>query len=106
MKMGERRKVNKKIIWLAFVSVLLLSTVIGTIWSPGSVTQVTPTTWTVGPRGTGKNFTRIQDAIDYPRVIDGDTILVYPGTYYDFVTIYKKLNVIGVNGSDSTIIDA
>jgi pectin methylesterase-like acyl-CoA thioesterase len=107
MKMGERREVNRKIVWLAFVSVLLLSTVIGTIWSPGPVTQVMPTTWTVGPGGPPKyNFARIQDAIDYRRVIDGDTILVYAGTYYEFVTINKKLNVVGVNGSDLTIIDA
>jgi parallel beta-helix repeat protein len=107
MKMGERREVNRKIVWLAFVSVLLFSTVFGTIWSGGPVNQLGPTTWTVGPGGRPKyDFARIQDAIDYPRVIDGDTILVYAGTYYEFVTINKKLNVVGVNGSDLTIIDA
>lgn len=105
--MGERREVNRKIVWLVFVSVLLLSTVFGTIWSAGPVTQVGPTTWTVGPGGPPRyNFARIQDAIDYPRVIDGDTIRVYAGTYYEFVTINKKLNVVGVNGSNLTIIDA
>jgi hypothetical protein len=37
----------------------------------------------------GTNYTRIQDAID--NASDGDTILVYSGTYYESVNVDKKL---------------
>jgi parallel beta-helix repeat protein len=96
---------NRKIVWLAFVSVLLVSTVFGMIWSSGFVTTASPRTWTVGPEGPPKyDFANVQPAIDSAK--DGDTILVAAGTYHEFIIIDKSLNLVGVDGSDATIIDA
>ena len=55
----------------------------------------------VGGSGPG-NYSNIQDAID--DAFDGDTIKVYDGTYYETVTVNKRISLIG-NGSMSTIID-
>jgi len=42
---------------------------------------------TVKKDGTG-NFETIQEAIDYS--VDGDTVLVYPGTYFENIQLYPK----------------
>jgi hypothetical protein len=56
----------------------------------------------VGGDGPG-NYTHIQDAID--DATDGDTIIVYPGIYYeDQVTINKALSIQGAEWA-TTIID-
>ena len=47
-------------------------------------------TFYVGGSGPG-NYTRIQDAINDSR--DGDTVLVYNGTYYENIIVYKTLNL-------------
>jgi parallel beta-helix repeat protein len=54
--------------------------------------------------GTGsKNYTTIQDAID--NAINGDTVYVYTGTYYEHnIIVDKKINLIGED-KNSTIID-
>jgi len=48
------------------------------------------------------NYTRIQDAID--DASNGDTIFVYSGTYYEHITIMKRVTLIGEN-KETTIID-
>jgi len=61
------------------------------------------TTWTVDDDGPA-DFSSIQEAINSPIVKDGDTIFVYNGTYYEHLTISKRLKLIGQNRS-TTIID-
>ena len=51
-------------------------------------------TWTVDDDG-GADFTKIQDAVD--AASDGDTIIVYNGTYYENVNINKQLTLEGVD---------
>jgi len=53
---------------------------------------------------TGLNYTSIQEAIDASETLDGHTILVDPGTYYERIRVYKSLQVFG-DDSASTIID-
>jgi parallel beta-helix repeat protein len=56
----------------------------------------------VGGSGPG-NYTRIQDAIE--NASDGDTVLVFPGTYYENIIINKTgINLVGIDKA-TTIID-
>lgn len=50
------------------------------------------------------DYETIQKAIDASS--DGDTIIVEAGTYNEAIIMNKSINLIGVNGSDVTIIDA
>jgi pectin methylesterase-like acyl-CoA thioesterase len=43
----------------------------------------------------GENFTRIQGAIENASA--GDTVLVYNGTYFENVVIYKRFTCIDLN---------
>jgi parallel beta-helix repeat protein len=53
------------------------------------------------------DFTTIQGAIDDPSVIDGDTIIVRDGTYYEVIDfVGKAITVQSENGPSNTIIDA
>ena len=52
----------------------------------------------------GKNFSTIQEAINDNETIDGHTILVDAGTYYEDVRVDKSVRLIGEK-RDSTIID-
>lgn len=54
----------------------------------------------VGGSGEG-NFSTIQDAIDYAS--SGDSIFVYPGTYYERLIIEKSLNLIGTHHTNTII---
>ena len=71
---------------------------------------INATTWHIKQDGTG-NFTTIQEGIDAS--VDSDTVLVYPGTYYENIIYNGKnitvasLELITGNESyiDSTIID-
>lgn len=49
----------------------------------------------------GANFTKIQDAIDH--VIDGGTIFVRSGTYYEMLIIDKSINLIGESKGNTII---
>jgi len=53
---------------------------------------------------TGLNYTTIQAAIDAPETLNGHTIFVDNGTYYEHVIITKSLMIIGENG-EAAIID-
>jgi nitrous oxidase accessory protein NosD len=55
----------------------------------------------VGGGGPG-NYTRIQDAID--NTIDGDTVFVYSGLYYENARVYHSITLLGQD-KNSTIID-
>ena len=53
---------------------------------------------------TGLNYTTIQVAIDAPETLNGHTILVDAGTYYENLVVTKSISLIGENSSN-TIID-
>jgi nitrous oxidase accessory protein len=55
-----------------------------------------------GPDNPPEDFISIQDAID--NALDGDTIYVYEGIYYENIIINKSINVIGEK-RETTIID-
>ena len=55
----------------------------------------------VGGSGPG-NYTRIQDALNDS--IDGDTVYVYNGVYFEYVVVDKSINLIGEEKT-TTIID-
>lgn len=52
---------------------------------------------------TGLNYTRIQDAIDAPQTLNGHTILVYSGTYYENVVVDKSISLVGQNRTTTII---
>ena len=60
--------------------------------------------WPVHNFDTGLSYRNIQEAIDAPETLDGHTILVEAGTYYEHVTVSKSVALVGENPS-TTIID-
>jgi len=65
------------------------------------------TTWTVDDDGVEcptADFTSIKDAILV--AINGDIILVYPGTYYEEIVIDKSVTIKSTDGANVTIVDA
>ena len=53
---------------------------------------------------TGLNYTEIQEAIDAPETLDGHTLMIEPGTYYEHIVVDKAVSLIG-EGADRTVID-
>jgi pectin methylesterase-like acyl-CoA thioesterase len=53
---------------------------------------------------TGLNYTTIQEAIDASETMDGHTIKVDSGTYYEHISIEKSITLVGED-SDATVID-
>ncbi|WP_440952326.1 NosD domain-containing protein [Methanococcoides sp. FTZ1] len=66
------------------------------------------TTYTVNnSTGPIADFTSIQAAIDDVNTLNGDTILVYPGTYTENVNVYaKQLNITSTDGADNTTVQS
>jgi len=52
---------------------------------------------------TGLNYTKIQDAINAPQTLNGHTIVVYSGTYYENVVVNKSVMLFGQNRITTTI---
>jgi parallel beta-helix repeat protein len=63
-------------------------------WSPLPVHNI----------NTGLGYATIQGAIDAPETLDGHTVFVGLGTYYENVFLYKSLTLIGED-SETTIVD-
>ncbi len=82
-------------LWIGIIPALL-------IWRTGAFAQ---TTWTVHPF-LGADFMTIQGCIDDPRVMGGDTCLVYPGVYFENLEISgKSLTLQSWGGPEITVID-
>ena len=52
---------------------------------------------------TGLNYTTIQDAIDANETLNGDTIEVDSGIYYESINVNKSLTLIGENENTTTL---
>ena len=70
---------------MRFKLLLLLALIVVNSW-------LNSTTWHIKQDGTG-NFTTIQEGID--ACVNSDTILVYPGTYFENLVIEEKYMTIG-----------
>ena len=88
---------------LGMMCTLLILTSMLTFQSNIQPVKAQPQTWTVDDDESA-DFSSIQEAINDPQVIDGDTIYVHNGTYREHITAYKSLKL---NGEDkrATIID-
>jgi len=58
---------------------------------------------TVHNLNTTFNYDTIQAAVDAPQTLEGHTILVDKGTYYEHVTINKSISLVGENEENTTI---
>lgn len=89
-------KTNKIIKTVNFlISIIILTSIL-----PNAITKDNVITIYVDDDG-GKDFTNIKDAINHAKY--GDNIYVYNGTYNEYITINKSINLIGQN-KEKTII--
>ena len=63
-----------------------------------------PTAYPVHNLNTGLNYTTIQEAVDADETLDGHTIFVETGTYFEHVVVEKSLTLRG-ESKETTIID-
>ena len=102
-------KLKKKIVLLALVSVLLSTTVIVRSISPiasypAEAELLMEVDLPVHNIDSGKNFSTIQGAINDNETLNGHTIVVDAGSYYEHVVVNKSLSLIGEN-KYNTVID-
>jgi parallel beta-helix repeat protein len=92
---------------IVVVVFILFTSCVSLVLSPPNCRADTPPTLEVGA---GKDYTRIQDAIDHAQ--NGYRIFVYNGTYFENLTINKRIDLFGEdrtitfidgNGSDTVI---
>lgn len=85
---------------LIFFSIMIMFSM-SLISIPGNLLKNNNDIFYVGGNGPG-NYTLIQDAID--NTSDGDTVYVFPGIYFEHLTINTSITLIGEE-PDTTIID-
>ncbi|UCF07447.1 MAG: fibronectin type III domain-containing protein [Thermoplasmata archaeon] len=89
---------KRKLISMVIICVLTTAGFIGFISFEPEVAR--GDTRYVGGAGPG-NYSSIQDAIDAS--INGDTVFVYSGTYYENITVNKTINLMGEERDITTI---
>ncbi|HEC88240.1 MAG TPA: hypothetical protein ENI52_02870 [Thermoplasmata archaeon] len=95
-------KMRRKYIPIVLILLITL-TIFGEIASYGEEISKVSSTKKLYVGGSGEeNYSKIQDTID--DAINGDTIFVYSGVYYENIVIDKKLSIIG-ESKESTVID-
>ena len=113
---------SRKLVLLVFISFFVITALIsyttssqslcnkqclipqsGTVYYPNASVSRTLAE-TVHNLDTGLNYTTIQEAIDAPETLDGHTIFVEEGKYYEHVIVNKSLSLVGENIS-TTVID-
>ena len=94
---GERMGTGKHLIRIMIGLVLVFA---GSIVLMQFLSNAEADTIIVAKDGNG-DYENIQDAID--AAVDGDTILVYEGTYFENVVVNKRLDLIGSGPANTTI---
>lgn len=92
LELGERMELLRKTV-SGIVLMLLLTSMLSSAFIIQPV-KAEPTTWTVDDDlqdYPDADFRKIQDAVNV--ATDGDTILVYPGTYNENVDVNKSLTL-------------
>lgn len=100
---------KRKIILITILSLLLIINILNPISLGLNITnsnninqELTKNSNTLYVGGTGpNNYTKIKDAIN--DASNGGTIFVYSGTYYEYIVLYKSLNIIGENKETTNI---
>ena len=97
------RSMRRKEFTLALTFIMILASVAGLI-ATGNAPIKEISSNSVHNIDTNEYFTEIQAAIDDPDTVDGNTIEVSAGTYYEHIIVDKSLTLVGEN-RNSTIID-
>ena len=102
MREEKREELNKKTVSVTMLALLLISML--ALAFNLQLVKTSFASYTVHNLDTGLDYSTIQEAIDAPETLNGHTLLVDAGTYYEHVSVYKSLNLQGED-SETTIID-